>query len=143
MPYRYLDDIATADAAFEAWGTSPEELFISSADAVLNVMVENLDSIIDKERRTIRCETDSLDMLLISLLEELVYYKDAERLFLRIEHVDIRNDGTRWSLNARAYGEEINPEKHELVVDVKAVTFYRFRLEQSGGKWKATVVLDI
>ena len=33
MPYRYRDDIATADAAFEAWGDTEEEMIIAAADA--------------------------------------------------------------------------------------------------------------
>jgi len=39
MPYRYLEDIALADAAFEVWADSLEELMIEAADAAVNVMV--------------------------------------------------------------------------------------------------------
>ena len=145
MPYRYIDDIATADAAFEARGSSVEELFISAADAVMNVMVENLDDIEKKERKSILCEAESREMLLFHLLDELVYYKDAEQLLLRISDVDIKKSksGMLWRLTAQAYGEQINPDKHELNVDVKAVTFHRFALEQTGQGWKAVVVLDV
>ncbi|MCE5250272.1 archease [bacterium] len=143
MPYRYLDDIATADAAFEAWGASLEELFIAAADALLNVMVENLETIAGRERRTIRCEAESLGMLLIRFLEELVFIKDAQRLFLRVERLGIEQTGDMWNLVAQVYGEEINPERHELNADVKAVTYHRFSLEQCGQEWRATVVLDI
>ena len=143
MPYRYLDDIATADAVFEAWGTTERELFIAAADAVLNVMVENPDSIEKKEERTIRCIADSRDMLLFSLLEEIIYFKDAEQLFLRVSDVVFGDEAGRLSLTAHACGERINPAYHELNADVKAVTLYRFSLEQTGDCWKATVVLDI
>jgi len=143
MPYRYLDDIATADAAFEARGSSAEELFISAADALLNVMVENLDDIEENERKLIPCEAESCEMLLFHLLDELVYYKDAEQLLLRISEVDIRKNGKLWRLTAQAYGEQINPERHVLQVDVKAVTFHRFAVEQTVEGWKAVVVLDV
>ena len=143
MPYRYLDDIATADAAFEAWGKTEEELFISAADAALNVMVESLDSIDRKEERTIRCIAESHEMLLFHLLEELIYFKDAEQLFLRVADVVIENKSRRFHLTAGVYGERIDPSRHELNVDVKAVTLHRFSLEQTDEGWKATVVLDI
>ena len=143
MPYCYLDDIATADVAFEARGSSMEELFISAADAVMNVMVENLDTIEKKERKPITCEAHSLEMLLFHLLEELVYYKDAEQVFLRISHVEIDSSSEMWRLTAQAYGEQINPDRHELNVDVKAVTFHRFTCEQTEEGWKAIVVLDV
>lgn len=145
MPYRYIDDIATADAAFEARGSSVEELFISAAEAVMNVMVENLDDIDKKEQKSITCDAESREMLLFHLLDELVYYKDAEQLLLRISDVAIKKckSGKLWRLTAQAYGEQINPEKHELNVDVKAVTFHRFAVEQTGQGWKAVVVLDV
>lgn len=143
MPYRYLDDIATADAAFEAWGTTEKELFVSAADAVLNVMVENLDSIDRREERTIRCVAESRDMLLFHLLEEIIYFKDAEQLLLKVSDVLFETETGRFALTARVYGERIDPTRHELHVDVKAVTLYRFSLEQTGEGWKATVVLDI
>ncbi len=52
MPFRFLEDIATADVAFEAWGDSKEAMFTAAADAAMNVMVDELDSIEDRERRT-------------------------------------------------------------------------------------------
>ncbi len=40
MPYKFLEDIATADAAFEALGSTPEELFTEAALATFEVMVD-------------------------------------------------------------------------------------------------------
>ncbi|MBI4793908.1 MAG: archease, partial [Deltaproteobacteria bacterium] len=37
MPFEYLDDVATSDVAFQAWGETVEELFVAAADAVMNV----------------------------------------------------------------------------------------------------------
>ena len=33
--FRFLEDIALADLAFEAWGESPSELFASAAEALM------------------------------------------------------------------------------------------------------------
>ena len=141
--YRYMEDIAPADAAFEAWGDTEEEMIIASADALMNVMVENLDAIDLNERRKLHIEAKSPEMLLFHLLEELVYYKDAEGLLLRISEVRLSQDNGRMALDADLYGEEIDPSKHELNVDVKAVTMHRFCVEGSAKGWKTTVVLDI
>lgn len=75
MPYRYLEDIATSDAAFEAWGTTLEEVFVAAADATMNVMVEPLSSIADLQRRPITVADNDLDMLLFALLQELIFLK--------------------------------------------------------------------
>ena len=143
MPYRYLEDIAIADVAFEAWGDTLEEMFVEAADAAMNVMVADLNAIAGIENRTLQVAADEIDMLLFQLLQELIFYKDAEQLLLRVPGVSIEERQGQFLLTAEAYGEEIDPEKHDLIVDVKAVTLHRFRVEQTAGRWEAFVILDI
>lgn len=143
MPYEYLDDIATSDAAFKAWGETREQMFIAAADAMMNVMVGDLVSISDEQHRKIEVDSDAIDMLLFELLQELIFYKDAQRLLLRVSDVRIREQDGQFILQAEAYGEELNMEKHDLVVDVKAVTLHRFRVEQTPKGWEALVIVDI
>lgn len=143
MPYRYLEDIATADAAFEAWGNSVEEMFIAAADATMNVMVGELSTIHKIQEIRLEAEHEELDLLLFKFLNELVFYKDAERLLLRVVSVSISRSPSLFILHAVACGEELNPEKHALSADVKAVTLHRFRVEETTDGWKATVILDI
>ena len=68
MPYTFIEGITLADIAFEAWGRDLEETFQSAADATMNVMVEELDSIQPKESRGISIEHDALDLLLFNFL---------------------------------------------------------------------------
>lgn len=143
MPYRYLDDIATADVAFEAWGDTREDLFVAAGDATMNAMLEDLGTLAPQQRRSIELESDALDLLLFQLLQELIYYKDAECLLLRVRDVVIDQRGDTFRLAAQAFGEEIDREKHELIVDVKAVTLHHFRVEQSPRGWEAAVILDV
>ncbi len=143
MPYRYLEDIATADVAFEASGRDLARLFIDAADALTNVMVSDLGTI--EERREIRftVEHEELDLLLFNFLQELVFLKDAQKLLLRVSTVLIEKEDSRFTARVTASGEELDPEKHDLIVDVKAVTLYRYALRREDEGWVATVVLDI
>ncbi len=143
MPYRYLEDIATADVAFEAWGDTREEMFVAAADATMNVMVSDLSAIARVEHRMLQVTAEELDMLLFELLQELIFYKDAERLLLRVPIVHIQAQSGQFALRTEAYGEEIDPEKHDLIVDIKAVTLHRFKVEQTPRGWEAIVILDI
>jgi len=143
MPYRYLDDVATADVAFEARGDTLEEVMVASADATMNVMVDDLDSIADRVRRPIEVQAAEPEMLLYALLEELVYRKDVERLLLRVPSVAIAPREGGLALHAEAYGEPLDPARHRLRVDVKAVTLHRFVVEHTESGWRATVILDI
>ena len=143
MPYEYSEESATADIAFTAWGETVEETFLAAADATLNVMVEELGAIQPKERRDLRVENCQLDLLLLDFLQELIYYKDAETLMLRIKEVKILEDGKKFILQAAAWGEKLDPERHPQRVDVKAVTLHQFRLEKTNHGWEAFVILDI
>ncbi len=143
MPYEFLEDVATADIAFRAWGKDLEETFIAAADATMNVMVEELDSIQPRERRKFKLENEALDMLLFNFLQELIYYKDAEKLLLRVNQVEIRKKDQDHVLEALAQGEKLDPGRHRTRVDVKAVTLHRFHLEKTDQGWKVFVILDI
>ena len=143
MSYRYRDDLSMADVAFEAEGTSLEELFTSAWDATLRVMIENPSALHSNSRKSISIEDRSVDLLLVNFLQELIYYKDAEALLLRLEHCRIEGGTEAAKLEAVASGEQIDVKRHRLGTDVKAVTFHRFSLKQEGELWRTTVVLDV
>ncbi|MCK5013975.1 MAG: archease [Candidatus Omnitrophica bacterium] len=143
MPYQYLEDVATADIAFEAWGETVEEMFKATADATMNVMVEDLNAIDSKEQKILSVEDDEIDLLLFQFLQELIFYKDAQDLLLRIEDLHIKKEDGRFSCLAEAYGEKLDAGKHALNVDIKAITLHRFEVKETLRGWEATVVLDI
>ncbi len=143
MPYRYLSDVAIADVAFEATGRSREELFVAASDATINAMVDDLSTILPRERRMIDVSSDALDLLLFDFLQELIFRKDAERLLLRTPRVRIEKKLERYRLTAEAWGEPIEPDRHPLNVDVKAVTLHDFRVERTESGWRASVILDV
>ena len=144
MTYQYLEQVATADVAFEAVGGDLVELFISAADATMNVMIENLDDIHPLRAIEVKLQNRDADLLLFDLLQELIFYKDAERLLLRIASIAIDRQSDRFSLVATAVGEELDASRHVQRVDVKAVTLHRFTLEQrEDGQWRALVILDV
>ncbi len=59
MPFRFLEEIATADVAFEAWGDTLQELFISSAAALLGTMTAAPERVARREELTVRWSTRS------------------------------------------------------------------------------------
>ena len=143
MTYHYLEDFATADIAFEATGRDLEELFGAAADATMNVMVEEIDAIEAREARTIELRSREVDMLLFDFLQELIYYKDAEHLLLRVKEIVIAAQDGVYSLRAIGRGERLDLERHEQRADVKAVTLHRFRVEHTDEGFKAFVILDV
>ncbi|PYI58308.1 MAG: archease, partial [Verrucomicrobia bacterium] len=136
MPYKFLEEIGTADIAFEAVGRDLPELFRDAADATMNVMIDNLDAIEPRETRNIELSNEKIDMLLFDFLQELIYFKDAERLLLRTREVRIDERDQKCFLKAEAAGEPLDAARHHQRADVKAVTLHDFSVEKEDGGWK-------
>lgn len=143
MPYRYLEDVATADVAFEARGKSVEEVFYAAAEATTRVMIEDPGSIRARENISFNLENTELDMLLFDFLQEIIFLKDSRRLLLKMNSLHIDLDNSPLTLTAEAAGETMIQGHHPLLTDVKSVTLHRFEIKRNESGWIATVILDI
>lgn len=144
--FRYLEDVALADAAFEASGGSPSELFVAAARAVIDTMV-NPRTVEPRESHDVSQQASDLESLLFDWLSHIVYLKDAKGIVFReaaaiVSESRSGSSGT-WSLRGTLTGEPIDQSRHELRADVKAVTKHLYQVRQDGGRWMARVVLDI
>ncbi len=140
MKYKFLDH--TADVMFEAYGRGLNELFENAALAVFEVQCD-LKKVGNKIKKKIKLKNENAENLLFDFLEELVYLKDAKYILFGKFKVEIKKVRDNYVLDAVAYGEKINPEKHELKTDVKAVTLHEFFLKKTSKGWKCRVLLDI
>ncbi len=143
MSYRFLEDVAIADVAFEADGKTLVELFSNAALAVTNTMVKDVDTVAQNVVKNFSLEADDPEMLLYRFLQELVFYKDAELLLFSGYGLAISQEIGKWRLKASVRGEELSPEKHELGADIKAVSLHNFRVRKTAEGWQASVILDV
>lgn len=143
VTYKFLEDIAVADIAFEAEAPTLEELFVDAGKALIDSMV-NPEALTQGKKRKVSLTADSLEHLLFDWLAELIYLKDVEQeLFtdfkVRLEHPD-----ESYTLKASMKGipiKDVLPEN--LRNDVKAVTMHQFKLEKISSGFRARAVLDI
>ena len=141
--FRYLENIATADLAFEAFGKDYSELFENAALALESSMVE-LSSLGSTISKNVRLESENLDGLLFIFLEELVFLKDAEQLLFNQIKCEAEKGVRGWRLEASLTGEKIDRARHKFGTDVKAVTKHLFKVEKLRNKtYHCLVVLDI
>lgn len=137
--FKFLDKIVTADVAFEVYGKYVDDLFENAALALFETMV-NTKSIINHQSLTINLQSDSLEDLLFDFLDQLIFLKDARGMVFANFKVKISGE---YQLQAEVSGEEIDPLKHQLKTDVKAVTLHRFKVEETKRGYQARVVLDV
>ena len=141
MPFKYLDDIATADIAVEISADNLPGLLQEAAMAVFDSLADT-GKVAPKIRKEIRLVNREVDVLLFDWLAEIIFLKDRDEMIFSKAEVEIIGNAP-YSLEGTIWGEQIDLEKHELRNDVKAVTFHQFKVEQQDGKWKAFVILDI
>jgi SHS2 domain-containing protein len=140
--FRFLEDIALADIAFEAEGESVEEVFRGATQALLESMA-NPTTVTEGWERTIERNDVDPSVLLFDWLSEVVYWKDAAGVVYRAAPLTVTREGDVWLLRARLIGAPVDQQTQELHADVKGVTKHLYRLSQETGRWKALVVLDI
>jgi len=143
MSYKYLKDVSIADVAFVAEGPTLEKMFESAGLATTNVMVKDIRSVKKKVTKKVKLESDSVEKLLNSFLQEFVFWKDKDLLLFSDASVSIEEKSGKFFLKAELSGEKIDVKRHEMLVDVKAVTWHLFRVEKKAKKWTCQVVLDI
>jgi len=136
MKYKFIDSL-TSDVMFEAYGKTLKELYENAALALFSVICK-IDQIEQKEFNEYTFKAKDAEGLMLNWLQGLIAIVDTEqKFFSKFEIVEI--DETH--LIAKCYGEPIKPELGETVV--KAVTYYKYKFEQTKKGYKVTVSLDI
>ncbi len=140
--YEFIDEVATADAAFRAWGDDLNGLFASCAAALFATIVE-LEEITLVTSQRVECRSTDLERLLYEWLSELVYLKDTRRELYSHFEVKISEAAEEVQLVAEVGGEQFDPLRHQARVDVKAVTYHRLKIEKTETGFEAFVILDL
>src|SRR5574340_1546576 len=98
--FRFLDDVALADMAFEAEGDSLPELFDAATQALIESLADPA-TVGRTMRQTIDLEEPDLAVLLFEWLGRLVYLKDAQGMvFHRINlSLEQRPERSLWHLH--------------------------------------------
>lgn len=151
MKYRFLEDVATADIAFEAYGKTLAELFQNCAQALMAVMADPK-AINPITNYQLRITSKTIEELLFDFLNELVFLKDKENaIFCKFDLI-IHDDTSsyhrkrrdqKYKLEAKMGGETIDPKRHRLRADIKAATWHLFKIEKKEKNYRARVVVDI
>lgn len=135
--YEIIDH--TADVGLRVHGRHPAHVFEKAALGFYDLMV-SLTAIEARQVRHVRVEAETLDELLVHWLSELLYLFDVQRFLGR--KVDVVLE-PQWRLEANVHGEVFDPQRHELKLLYKAVTYHKASVEFCDGSWTAQVILDI
>lgn len=129
----------TADIGIRARSGTLNGLFEDSAKGLFSVILTNLDSVRCVQDTTIELAGDRRDDLLFDWLAELLYTFETRRMLFGRFEVRLSDGG----LSAVAWGEPLDAGRHELDMEVKAITYHGLKVEPEGKGWLAEVIVDL
>lgn len=140
--FKILEDEATADVAYEAYGSSLEEMYRNAALALFSLMTD-LDQVEEQQTDLFVVEAEDKEALLLDFLNELLYKWDVEKVLFSSFSCETENTENGWKITTECKGEKFDPDRHEIKMEVKAVTYFDMKVEKKNGRWVGKVTLDI
>lgn len=137
--YRFLEH--TADAKFQAFGETLEDVFCHAALATASLMWD-WETIERNVEHPVEIKGKDLKQLLCSFLEEIIYLLDSKSFLLGFpDHIKIEKKENLYNLKALFRGDNFN-KKYTIHGDVKAITYNEMEIE-SNDRFMVQVVVDV
>ena len=137
---RYENFEHTADLGLHIYGRDLKELLETACEALCAQLTEPA-TVACSGSVEMSLEADGGDELLRVWLSELLLLFNERRWLARSARVDLQGS---FRLRAVVCGEEFDPARHEIIAEIKAVTWHLLAVEGMGnGILRGTVVLDI
>lgn len=135
--FKVLD--ISGDVGLKAFGKNIKEAFINASIGMYS-LITNRHSIKEEKTINVSVESPSLDGLLVSWLNELIFHFDAYGFIGK--KIEIRQFSDN-KIAASVTGEEFDPERHEGKLLIKAATYHKLRIEKIDDMWEIDVIFDI
>jgi SHS2 domain-containing protein len=124
---------------FDVFGRTRRELFRNGARALFEAIVPP-GSVAMTEERSLSVEGLDTNDLWINTLRELLYLFNSDGFL--VCDVDILTLGPK-GLSLTARGEPYDPAKHEIINEIKAVTYHQAKIVRTGVGWKGRFIVDV
>jgi len=137
LSYEIIDH--TADLGIVVKGFDARGLFTNAAYAMIDIMVEGD---IDEKgaKKTLFIEGEDFSDLMVRWLGEILYLFDAEKLLVRrIVIKSISPDRLQAVLSMVRF----NGARHQILREIKAVTYHQISVERKDDEWEARIIFDI
>lgn len=132
----------TADVGLRARGASLEEAFRRAALGMFSLMID-LGGIAGEIRHAVECRAETLEMLLVEWLTDLLAQKDLTGLVFGRFELAIERDEQGARLRGEARGEVLDPARHAPRLEVKGVSYLGLRVEEGANGWEVECVFDV
>jgi SHS2 domain-containing protein len=129
----------TADLGLRVRAADLNTLFAEAAACLFSAVLEDVGTVRPVQSVVVELNGTDREFLLFDWLRELLLKCDEDHLVFGRFEVQVRDDG----LTGRAWGEPIDPARHLLAHEVKAITYHELKVVRDGDGWLAEVIVDI
>jgi SHS2 domain-containing protein len=129
----------TADLGLRIRAADLETLFAEAGEALMAAVVENPAVIEPRQEVSFTVSGKDREYLLFDWLNALLYQVETEHLVFRSFRVVLTPQG----LHGTARGEPLDPDRHGLGHEVKAITYHGLTVQATPDGWLAEVIVDI
>lgn len=128
-----------ADIGVRGFGMTKAQAFEQAALALTAVITDPA-SVVPREMVRINCEAADAELLLVDWLNQLIYEMATRNMLF--SSFEVLLEGRR--LAAYAWGEALQPSRHQPAVEVKGATYTELKVAQlPDGGWSAQCVVDV
>jgi len=129
----------TADLGIRVRGSDLISLFEGAGKALLHLMV-TIKSSGNLSPVKISLSGSDLEDLMVRWLGEILFLLQGEKLV--VTSIKIRFLSP-YHLEATLKAAPFDPRTHEILNEIKAVTYHRIEVVKRGDSWEATVIFDL
>lgn len=133
----------TGDIGLRVTAASLPQLFERAALGMCHVLT-TVDAVRPTESTTVAVEGRDREALMVHWLSELNYRHTVQnRLFCAFEVHSIGQQDDGLSLTATAQGEPLDPARHTVHTEIKAITFHGMAIRETDEGWTVQVIFDM
>ncbi len=129
----------TADIGLSACADSLDELFEALAGGLVELICPR-QQVCPRETRNLTLAAEDIEALIVDFLSEIMITVQTHRFVL----ADIKVSQKKFcEIDAQLTGEPFDPERHQFLTEIKAVTYHLLDVSKQDNQWTGRVVLDI
>jgi SHS2 domain-containing protein len=135
--YKFIEH--TADLGIIVYGEDQIDLFERAAEVLMDLMLGGTPHG-NSSPLPISLSGNDLEDLMVRWLGEILYLFEGEGLALTAAHVD---DITPVRIRATLETVPFDPERHDILHAIKAVTYHQLYVGQKDDRWEARIIFDV
>ena len=120
-------------------GTDLQDLFETAALALMHLLLKGRSNITPSVKR-LDVSADDLEDLMVRWLSEILYLFCGESEVVTGVKVPVIHPSR---LDAIVETVPLDPKRHDILREIKAVTYHQIEVSQKNDLWKARIIFDV